>query len=108
MSKLLVITIAVLIGLKSYAQPLDKKLHFVVGGGIGVVANLTARNPKIGLIRGIVVGTAIGIAKEGYDKYTGRGTVELNDALVTAAGAIVCSYVTYQIRKKFKHKRSRL
>ena len=63
----------------------DKVQHFIVG----FVLSLTG----IVWFPLIMSGFAFGIGKELYDWYTGKGVVELNDALATFLGAILSTII---------------
>lgn len=63
----------------------DKLKHFGAGFLICAVLGLT-----VGLWVGFAAGIAAGVAKELYDM-TGRGTPDIQDAVVTFAGAAIAA-----------------
>jgi len=61
----------------------DKILHFIVGLVIGAAGSLLHWSA------GIILSFGAGIGKEVWDKQTGKGTPEWQDAAFTAAGGVV-------------------
>jgi VanZ family protein len=59
----------------------DKTQHFIVGFLLSILGLI--------FLPLIVLGFIFGVGKEVYDKYTGRGVVELNDMLATFAGSLL-------------------
>lgn len=62
----------------------DKIKHLAFGVIIAFAGGL-ALDPMIGL----AAGACIGVAKEVYDGISGKGTVSLQDMIVTAVGAAI-------------------
>ena len=64
----------------------DKQLHFIAGAAIAVLFFFAALPFGLSpVVSGLVASAIAGVAKEAYDA-TGRGHVELADALWTATG----------------------
>ena len=61
----------------------DKLKHLIAGVLVGA---------SVGYIKpvyGVIAGTVVGIGKEIYDAETGRGTVEVADAVWTVVGSVL-------------------
>ncbi len=63
----------------------DKILHFIVG----LLLSITG----IIFTPFILLGYIFAFGKELYDKYTGRGVVEINDIIATLFGAISATII---------------
>ena len=61
----------------------DKKKHFVAGFATTTVVSLL-----LGYIVGALASVIAGVAKEVYDKVSGKGTPELLDVVATVTGAV--------------------
>lgn len=72
----------------------DKRLHFIVGFAIAFLASLASGRP--GLSFGLAC--LAGLAKEAYDKISGKGTPEGLDWLATTAGGSVGTGIFLVIR----------
>ncbi len=68
----------------------DKEFHLIAGMLIGSSVTAYTKSPT----RGVVAGVAIGVLKELADHESETHTASIKDAMVTALGAIVGSYVT--------------
>ncbi len=88
-----IVLLILLLAFNSNAQT-DKVAHF----GVGYVASATTtaicqryeiRHP---VLLGIAVGTVLGIGKEAYDKYSGKGTPSYGDAFSTIGGSVLGSF----------------
>lgn len=62
----------------------DKKLHIIAGFIISIIGAYLC-----GALFGFALATFAGIAKEAYDKISGKGTVEFADLLATVAGGLI-------------------
>lgn len=63
---------------------LDGLLHFSCCAIIAVCVKLA-----FGVLAAVVVSLTIGILKEAYDKWTGRGTAEWKDIICDIAGTLI-------------------
>lgn len=66
-------------------MPLDKKLHIIVGFTIGFLGAYFLRSAPFGF----GLACLAGLAKEAYDKISGKGTPEWLDFLATAASGFI-------------------
>lgn len=69
----------------------DKKLHIIAGFVIGLLGAYCLGSALFGF----GLACLAGIAKEVYDKVSGRGTVEGLDALATMFGGLLGSGIYY-------------
>lgn len=70
--------------------PADKAQHFFFGGVAATVAAVAARlsgHAEYAKVAGVGAAVAIGVAKELYDHFTGKGEPSIEDAIWTAAGS---------------------
>lgn len=63
---------------------LDGLLHFSCCAIIAVICKLS-----FSVLAAVVVSLTIGILKEAYDKWTGRGTAEWKDIICDIAGTLI-------------------
>jgi len=63
--------------------PYDKKLHLLAGLIITLYVGMFTTP-----ILGVTIAAIAGVVKEKYDDYTGKGTVETLDAVMTTLGGI--------------------
>lgn len=98
-----------------WPPPADKVGHFVGGMAIGAACSITfrwsggsrAQSSKLGF----AIGLGMGLQKEWLDDYSNKTAiaqglapshaVERNDAIATALGAAVGSYLVYEISEKW-------
>lgn len=71
-------------------QGADKTKHFAVGAGVGAAVTLATERP----LYGFLAGTAVGAAKEVYDRRAPGRTCSFQDFAVTALGAAAGAYGT--------------
>lgn len=74
-------------------MPKDKVLHVIVGFAIAFFGGL-ALGPGFGF----GLACLVGLAKEAYDKITGKGTPEILDWLATCGGGSIGSGITILMR----------
>jgi hypothetical protein len=69
--------------------PQDQANHYIYGSIAAVVGAYIAQAFGVDRWLGAVAfAAALGFAKEAYDRLSKKGTPDLNDAIVTAAGAL--------------------
>jgi len=90
MKKILILVFCPIVAM-GQIQP-DKVKHFVAGAVIGGTTQfLTYKatgNKNTAFLVGFGVGALAGVAKEVYDKKTGKGVPSTADAVYTSAGAL--------------------
>jgi hypothetical protein len=72
--------------------PQDKANHLIYGLVIFILVHFF-----FGVSAGLLAGTVAAVAKEVYDKVSGKGNPELLDALATIAGAVLGALATAHI-----------
>jgi len=85
--------IALMLPIMGTAQT-DKVAHFGVGYAVSATTTgfLQRYEVKHPVLIGIGVGTLLGIGKEVYDKYSGKGQASYGDAFSTIGGSILGSF----------------
>jgi hypothetical protein len=73
----------------------DKAQHFIYGAiascAVASAVILIGAPPLAGAAAGVACAAAIGFGKERWDRYSGRGTVDLRDAVATIAGGVIAA-----------------
>ena len=72
--------------------PQDKANHLIYGLLIFILVHFF-----FGVVAGLLAGTVAAVAKEVYDKVSGKGNPELLDALATIAGAVLGAFAAMRI-----------
>ena len=69
--------------------PQDKANHYIYGSAAAVVGQyVTAQLGVDSRLGAVVFAALVGFGKELYDHVSKKGTVDMNDAIATAAGAL--------------------
>jgi hypothetical protein len=79
--------------------PADKANHALYGGVAAVLGALGA--PLVGLRPhqgALVLCLALALAKEAYDRHTGRGNAELADVVATLAGGVPVFLLAWRLQ----------
>jgi len=72
----------------------DKQLHVAGSAVLASAATLATDDP----VKGFAAAMSVGIAKEAYDKYSGKGCASYADVAYDALGAAAGAYLTYKLK----------
>ena len=80
----------------------DKQLHFAAGMVVGAATHMIAKKYELSKVEeislSIIMGIAVGSAKEFYDQVIGEGNVEFYDAGYTALGCVTMDVTLLTIK----------